>query len=198
MASDPLGGTPYGDQSKSYANNLYLLGQNQALDTTALPTGQQQVQAGVTNLGQVANYDLGILSGNRGTVLQTEAPEISSMLAGYDQSRKAAAQLAPRGGGRSQFLNEQPYKEAGDVNKLIQQARPQAAKDLTQVATQQATIGQQQEQLAAQDINNSLQFLLGKSEQQLNWAKFDAQQSSALGSAIGGTITQLATMLAAA
>lgn len=190
----PLGDKPFGDQSSSYANNLYLLGQNQLQDKTAIPTGQQNVTSASSNLSQAANYESGILSGNRDTVLATEAPEISSLLSSYDSARKASAQLAPRGGGRSSYLNELPYKEAGDVNSLIQKARPEAAKALTQTANAQALLGESEQSLAGSDINSSLNFLLGKAGVQLNTQQLQGQQ----GQAAGQAAAQLLMLAAAA
>jgi hypothetical protein len=191
----PLGGTPYGDQSSSFANNLYLLGLNQAQQQFATPTGQQAVTDASANLSKAAQYDTGLLSGDQSTVLSTAAPEISSLLTSYDNSRKAAGELTPRGGGRSEILNELPYKEAGDVNKYIQQVRPQAAKDLTQVATAQDYLGLEQEQLASADVNNSLNFLLGKAGIQLDQAKLAGEQGQALGQSVGAA-AQMALMAA--
>jgi hypothetical protein len=194
---DPLGGKPAGDQSSTFANNLYLLGANQQQQQVAGPTGNANVGAATTSLGAAANYDLGVLSGDRSQILATQAPEISSLLSSYDAQRKAQGELNPRGGGRSAFLNEQPYKELGDVNKLVESARPEAAKNLTQVGEAQSYLGTQEQQVASADVQNSLNFLLGKAGVQLNYDQFNAQQQQALGSAAGGAAAQL-LMLAAA
>jgi hypothetical protein len=199
MAYATLGtGAPYGDQSSSFSNNEYLLGVNQAQQQQATPLGQQNITGATQNLAQAGKYQSDILSGNRETVLGAQAPEISSLLTSYDTARKSAGQLTPRGGGRSQILNELPYQEAGQVNQVIQKARPEAAKGLTQTAEAQGYIGATEQQIAAADVSNSLQFLLGKSAQQLNWAQFDAQQSAALGQAIGQAIPQLLALGAGA
>ncbi len=196
--SAPLGGTPFGDQSNSFANNLSLLGYNQKQADFANPTGNASVTNASGNLATAANYDLGILSGDRSKVLATEAPEISSLLSSYDAARKSAGQLTPRGGGRSATLNELPYKEAGDVNKLVQEARPRAAKDLTGVAEAQTYLGGQEQNLAANDVNSSLQFLLGKAGVQLDQAKLRNESGQAIGQAIGEALPQLLTLLTAA
>lgn len=194
-ASNPLGRTPSGNQASTFANNLALLGYNQGQADIANPLGTANATAASGNLAAAGNYDLGILSGDRSQILATEAPEISSLLSSYDAQRKAAGQLEPRGGGRSQDLNELQYKEAGDVNKLIEQARPEAAKNLTQVAGAQTYLGTSEQQLASQDVNNSLQFLLGKAGVQLDYSKFNAGQGQALGQAIGSALPGLITLL---
>jgi hypothetical protein len=181
MAYDPLGGAPSGDQAGTFANNLSLLGYNQNQADVAGPLGNAEAGAAATNLGTVSNYDNSILSGNRTTVLSAEAPEIGSILSGYDTARKASAELAPRGGGRSASLNELPYKEAGDVNKQIEKARPQAAQQLTQVAGEQAGLGTAEQGIAASDVNSSLDFLLGKAGAQLDWANLDIAQGQQIG-----------------
>ncbi len=189
--TNPLGGRPYGDLSSSYLNNNYLIGELQKQSTVAAPTGNAQVSAAASNLGQAGAYESGILSGDRSTVLATAAPEISSLLSAYDNSRKAAGQLTPRGGGRSQILNELPYKEAGDVNALVQKARPQAAQQLAKVGEAEGYLGATEQQLAQNDVNSSLSFLLGKAGVQLDWAKFNQANSQDLGKAIGQAIPQL-------
>jgi hypothetical protein len=199
MAYSPLGNAPYGDQSSTFSNNLYLLGQNQQqAQNVATPFGTENITGATQNLNQAAAYDTGILSGNRSTILSTEAPEIGSVLAQYDGARKAAAQLQPRGGGRSQILNELPYKEAGDVNKLIESARPEAAKNLSAVAGQQAALGTSEQQLASSDVQNSLDFLLGKAGVQLNWAEFNTAQGAQQGEQMGKAAAQLAMIALAA
>ena len=207
-AANPLGGAPGTNPASSFDNNLYLLGQNQQQNQGLLnPQGAANVTSAsgnldtaATQLKNVAAYDTGILSGNRETVLATEAPEISSMLASYNQQRQAAGQLQPRGGGRSAFLNEQPYKELGDVNKLIESARPAAAKDLTSassaltgVANAESYLGTAEEQLAANNVSTSLNFLLGKSGVQLQSAQLTQQN----GAALGASIAQLLPLLTA-
>ena len=149
-------------------------------------------------LVQVVNPTAGILSGDRSKILATEAPEISSLLSSYDAQRKAQGELQPRGGGRSAYLNEQPYKEAGDVNKLIERARPEAAKNLTQTSEAQSYLGQAEQGLALSDVQSSLQFLLGKAGIQLDSAKLQGEQGAAMGQAAGSTAAQLVMMAAAA
>jgi hypothetical protein len=194
--ANPLGGAPGTNPASSYDNNLYLLGENQQqAQNTAQPVGNQNVGAASTNLGAAANYDLGILSGDRSQILATEAPEISSLLSSYDAARKSAGQLTPRGGGRSAELNELPYKEAGDVNKLVESARPEAARNLTQIANSQALLGEGEQQIASNDVQSSLSFLLGKAGVQLNEAQLQSQQGQLLGQSVGAALPQLLTLL---
>ena len=188
-STDPLGsGEPSG---ASFANNLTLLGVNQEQNQFAGPAGNAGVQAAQSNLNTAANYDLGILSGDRSKILATEAPEIGSILSSYDTARRAAGELTPRGGGRSETLNELPYKELGDVNKLIEKARPEAANDLSRVAGEQAVVGTSEQQLASSDVQNSLDFLLGKAGAQLNSAQLQGEQGASIGAALGQTAAQL-------
>ena len=194
--TNPLGtGEPSG---ASYANNLTLLGVDQAQANVANPVGNTNVLNASSNLATAANYDLGILSGDRSKILATEAPEISSLLSSYDAARKSSGELAPRGGGRSAYLNELPYKEAGDVNKLVEQARPAAAKNLTQTADAQAYLGESEQQTVANGVNSSLQFLLGKAGVQLNSAQLQSQQGAGIGEALGQALPQLLSLLPAA
>lgn len=191
--TDPLGsGEPSG---ATYANNLTLLGEFQQQNQDLLaPTGASNLNAASGNLANVAQYEQGILSGDRQQILATEAPEISQILKSYDTTRKAQAELEPRGGGRSATLNELPYQEAGDVNKLIEQARPQAAQTLSQVAGEQAQIGESAESLFASNVNSSLSFLIGKAGVQLDSATLQSEQGAQLGQAIGLALPELLTL----
>jgi hypothetical protein len=171
---------------------------SQAQANVANPVGNTNVLNASSNLDAAANYDLGILSGDRSKILATEAPEISSLLSSYDAARKSSGELAPRGGGRSAYLNELPYKEAGDVNKLVEQARPAAAKNLTETADAQAYLGESEQQTVANDVNSSLQFLLGKAGVQLNSAQLQGQQGAGIGQALGQALPQLLSLLPAA
>jgi hypothetical protein len=173
------------------ANNLTLLGYNQDQIVGTQAVGNSLVSSAESGLGDVQNYETQILSGNRGDILSAEAPEISSLLTSYDSQRKAQAELQPRGGGRSATLNEQPYKELGDVNKLIESARPQAAQQLTQTASAEGYLGAEEQGIAANDVSTSLNFLLGKTEVQIDAAKFQGEQGQALGNSIGAAIPEL-------
>jgi len=191
-SSNPLGsGESNANNGQNFSNNLYLLGQNQQQYAATEGSGTSLINSAQQGLGAAQNYEEGVLSGNRSDILATEAPEISSLLTSYDSTRKAEAQLQPRGGGRSADLNELPYKELGDVNKLIQTARPEAAKELTSTASAEGYLGSSEEALAASDVNTSLNFLLGKAGVQLDSAKLQSQEGQQLGQAIGTALPQL-------
>jgi len=195
--TNPLGGRAYGDQSQSWNNNLFLLGQLQNQTGVTTPTGATNVENATGNLGQAAQYESQILSGDRSTVLSAAQPELSSLLSSYDSARRAAGQLQPRGGGRSQILNELPFREAGAANELIQRVRPQAAKELTATASAQGYLGAEEQSLSQQAISTSLSFLLGKAGIQLDSARLQGEQGQALGAAIGQAIPQLLQLLTA-
>jgi len=92
------------------------------------------LQAGGSLLAQPAKYYSDILSGDRQKMLEAQAPEVSNIMSGYNAARKAGSEFTPRGGGRVQSLEEAPYKEAGDVTRLLEQSRPGAAQALTQIS----------------------------------------------------------------
>lgn len=80
-----------------------------------------------------------LLKGDRTAVMGAFAPEISSLTSLYDTGRKTAEEFAPRGGGRGAALEELPFKEAGDIEKLVAGARQEGA---TGVANIGAMLGQ--------------------------------------------------------
>ena len=77
------------------------------------------------------------------------------------------------------------------MNKLVESARPEAAKNLTSVASAQSYLGEAEQSIAAQDVSSSLSFLLGKAGIQLDSAKLQGEQGAALGQSLGAALPQL-------
>src|SRR5439155_7112782 len=86
-------------------------------------TGIQALETSGRLLGLPTNFFSNILRGGQAAV-EAEAPEIKATQAAYGQARKSAAELGPRGGGRTAALAEAPFREASDVTGLLAKARP--------------------------------------------------------------------------
>jgi hypothetical protein len=101
-------------------------------------TGQRGAQTG-TNLfdmgmpaaRQPVEYWSSILSGDRSKMTSAMGPELSRIGEGYREAGKTSAALNPRGGPTPDFLSQQPYSQQRDVSTMFQQARPEAARQLS-------------------------------------------------------------------
>ena len=175
-------------QASSFNNDQYLLGQYQQDQNFADPLISSLLPSSQQGLSTAAAYDTSLLSGNRDTTLAAVQPQVSSILAQYDVTKQANATLNPRGGGRAETDAQLPYKAAGDVQKLLQTVRPEAAKNLTQVSTEQGLLGQQEQQIANQDVTSSLNYLLGKDYYTLSKKEANSQAGGLFGQGIGSIL----------
>lgn len=105
------------------------------------PYGQQLAQSGMGNLNEVQSYLQRLMSGDRGLTMQTLAPEINSLTQQYQGSVGAARGLYPRGGQTASQAAQLPYQMQGNINNLLFSARPQAAQQLGQLGSNQASLG---------------------------------------------------------
>lgn len=117
---------------ESAAQDSLLKGMDQSR-TLALSTGQRGMSflddAGQTLAGP-RNYYQNILAGNQSEPTAALAPDIARIRGAQTQSLQTAANLAPRGGGRSAALFDLPLQANAQVQGLYNQARPQAAAGL--------------------------------------------------------------------
>lgn len=130
------------------------------------------------SLEPAANFWRGLLSGDRNAIMRAIAPEASTVLSQYDTARKTMAELAPRGGGRAESMAEMEWQKAGDLNRLIQRARPEAARELTAIGAQQAGVGENLLSMAGGSFGQQLNYLLAKGDQ-------SARQYGQLGYSLG-------------
>lgn len=127
------------------------------------------------------------LLGDRQAAMEAMAPEISTIVSQYDSARKAAAEFAPRGGGKTQALVESPFREAGDIARLVQTARQGAVKGLEEVGGAYGQLGQAQLGLAGANWQNIMGDIL---EKYAIDKKQRAQSMSSLGSLLALLISR--------
>lgn len=129
---------------------------------------------------QASKYYSTILNGNRQATQALLNPQVSTVLGQYDSAAKAAAELGPRGGGRTEQMAEIPTKKVGVYENALDTAQPQAAKGLTDLSSQN---------------NGLISSLLGarSSANQLGFEQTQAinQQLGGLGSGIGSILVNL-------
>jgi len=150
---------------------------NQQASASQFSTGQaEQILPGVGNILQ------GLISGNLSDITSILQPQISSLSAQYAQTAASNAEFAPRGGGRTAALTEQPFTEANAVSTLVNEARggaiseagslglgelgagttsaSTASSSLTS-ATEQTDVAAQQQQQAGEGLGALLAVLVG-------------------------------------
>lgn len=157
------------------------------------PTQSPLVQSGVDALEAPKNYFKAALGGSQEQLQGLLGPEVSTVLAQYDNAAKTAAELGPRGGGRTAILAEAPFKKAAAYGTALAGARSGAAKSLADIGEKEAGVGTTEEQLGNQ-------FKLGQSgvNVQQNRTQLEAKAArdkslADLGSGIGGILTRIIT-----
>lgn len=148
---------------------------------TALGEGESVFGKGVDSFKQPQDFWSKLLGGNRESMAQQMNPEVSSIVSQYDAGRKAMSEFGARGGGKNSTLAELPTKQTGDITKMFQTMRPEAAKQLTGIAQVLASLGLSQEQIAASLFSLTNQNLLGRKG--LNVQESSANKQLALGAA---------------
>jgi len=157
-----------------------------------MPIGTNLLTKGAQTYQPALDYWRGILSGDRGAAFSAAAPEISRIAEGYEGTRQAQANLVPRGGGRSSLLSQLPYQQMRDQQTLLQQARPEAAKNVMAAGTQIAQTG-------STAINSAIQALYGTTSagrELLDYAQTKKAGDIEEGRTIGKSILDIASGIA--
>ncbi len=132
-------------------------------------TGEGILKAGLPQMRQAAEglaapeqYYRSLLGGDKAAMESAVAPETSSILDQYRGKRSQMAKLGPRSGGTGEAIAGSQFGQIGDVSKVLQSVRPQAAKGATDVAGARAGIGQ-----GLQQLLGALQGLMQRREQDM-------------------------------
>jgi len=110
-------------------------------------------------------------SGDPAAMTRASAPGINTIVSQYDAARKTAAEFAPRGGGRNELLAELPFRQAGDIAKLLQTGQIEAASKLPQIASILSQQGLGAAGLSGQDLATLIQQELEKRKQNVELGK---------------------------
>lgn len=154
-------------------------------------TSNPAVQQGLDTLQGPKSYLNGVMNGSQEETQGLLGPEVSTVLGQYDSAAKTAAELGPRGGGRTAILAEAPFKKVAAYGTALAGAKKTALDELPKIGEAESQIGNTQTQL-----NN--QFKLGQSnvnaEQNRNILTGQAEKNKAyndIGSGIGGILTRI-------
>lgn len=140
---------------------------------------------------QAQDYYSTVLHGGEEATRSLLGPDVSTILSQYDQAAKTAAELGPKGGGRTAIEAEAPFQKAGAYGKLLASAKATAGAGLTTIGGQQTAAATARR---GQDVSTLSSVLGGSSEQQR--LQFEQNQANAkafgqLGSGIGSTLVNL-------
>ena len=167
------GSANVGPQSPTFQREQQIgdLSKEAAFDTL-LPESQGFYKGAASDLAGPTDYFNKLLSGNQAEMMAAEAPEIQDITGQINQQKQNISKFTPQGGGQTAELSQLPFEQEKQVTNLLQQARPQAAQGLEQLASiegglagqaQQGALGftNAAENAAATDID----ALLGKAAQ---------------------------------
>lgn len=104
-------------------------------------TGSAAVDSGLTGLGNAGRYYNTLIGGNKDAISTLLNPQVSTVLAQYDNAAKAVKEFAPRGGGATATLAATPFQKATTAGQVYQTAVPGAAQGAAGVGGAQAGIG---------------------------------------------------------
>jgi len=138
-------------------------------------------------LGQAKGYYQKALGGSQEEMEGLLGPEVSTVLGQYDNAAKTAAELGPRGGGRTAILAEAPFKKAGVYGQQLAGAKKGAVEGLTTIGQAQGQIGQAQNQfkLGQAGVN------AGQNSSILRANEAKAKSYNDIGAGIGGILTRI-------
>lgn len=145
------------------------------------PQATAAIEASRTNPAAEAakGYYEKALGGDRETMQSLLGPEIQTVLSQYDTAAKTAAELSPRGGGRTEQMGELPFQKVGEYGRQLATVRPKAAQAL-------GTLGEAEQAREAGLAGSFLGF--GESAQRLALERSQQRQGMfmGLGKGIGG------------
>jgi hypothetical protein len=139
---------------------------------TFAPMAQQTFGQASNQLAPVSSYYDALLSGNQAAMMSAEAPQIQDITGQLNQQKQNIAAFTPQGGGQTSILSQLPFQQESQVTQLLQQAQPQAAQGLMQLAGEQGQLASAEgnlglgfSNLAENAVATDIDALLGKSQQ---------------------------------
>ena len=194
--------SPLSGNQKQSNNLLNYNAQNATnLSNNATGEGNSDLSTGLgflgnaqNGLGQAGSYFSNLLSGNSAATTSALAPDISRINDQNNNLLTAGSTLAPRGGGRSSQLFEQPFRAQSQISGLYNGVRPQAAQGLTQLSGVQGQLGLGEAGLGTNLLNtgiNALQAGTNAASAFGSSANSQKQQQNAAGMAGGLGIASL-------
>src|SRR2546427_9554149 len=171
--SDMSGLLTSGSDASDPFSDAYLKNVRRGDSSNRVP-GSAEISADFLNLGGMnalkrafaaftgpLNYYSKLLGGDRQEMLQVVAPEVNAIRGQGATGRRALSQFAPRGGGTTSALAEEPFRESGAITDLLNKVRPEAAKGLTDIAGILGRLGTSEMDLGENALAQWMSYLLG-------------------------------------
>jgi hypothetical protein len=151
--------------------------------------GEDVYGKGLGTAAKSTDYWSTLLSGDKKAVAEATEPERYSIGKAFQAGRQAIA-MGPRGGGTSSALAESRFEEAGQIGRLIQGQRAEAAKSLAETGMKQAELGLRDIQTAEQSLTSIFESLLsGQVAIRTGQKNVLGEIGKAVGSIIGKLLT---------
>jgi len=125
----------------------------------SLATQLGTYQQGMDLAAGPADYWRKLLSGNRAEMMGAISPEVKTIRNQFANQMRNVSMFAPQGGGRAATMAEAPYQQAGAIQQLLANIRPQAAQYLASLGVNTAQLANQQAQIEAMKSGQNKQFL---------------------------------------
>jgi hypothetical protein len=110
--------------------------------------------------------------------LEAVAPQVNTVASQYQSGRRAAAEFAPRGGGRTAALSDTGFKEMGDIQNMMFGEQGKARGQAGSVAEAMANMGLAETGTGVAATQSAADIASGHMQQA-------AQTDAALGQGIG-------------
>ena len=174
-------------------------------ESPSVAAGKSTIQTGLDTLQPAKSYFTRLVGGDRNTLTELLGPEVSTVLAQYDNAAKTASEFGARGGGRTGIQAEAPFQKAGVYGKVLAGARPGAVDKLSNIGLIEGNLGKTQADIGLTEQSNAdklfatklgiLPSLLGgkTSAERLDFEKQQEKNKalSNLGSSLGSVLINL-------
>lgn len=171
-----------GGTAKNAQSNLSdLLGMDVQGARAGLNAANPLLRASTGATTTAQNYLKSLLGGKQ-SAMEAAAPEVNTILSQYDTAKRQLGQMAPRGGGTNATLAELPFRESGDITKLLAGERSNAAEGLARLGLGEGGLASS---LLPRDTgagSSLLNYALGHSAQQ---GQTLGEAGTALGTLLG-------------
>jgi hypothetical protein len=107
--------------------------------------GATDVNTGLADTGKASKYYSDILSGDPNKVLAAVQPEVNSITANADATKKTLATGSNRSGGSNATAQQVDDKSRGQITDTIAKAKPGAAAGLESTGSQVSGVGLQEQ-----------------------------------------------------
>ena len=109
-----------------------------------LAAGTNTTAGGVGDISQAGKFFQTILAGSKQNTEKLLGPQVNTIVSQYDNAAKSAANLGPRGGGRTGTVANLETGKVDAYGKLLGEATPGAASGLGDIGAKKAAVGTQQ------------------------------------------------------